>query len=175
MAVAAGTAVCMLGGGAAAIAADTGQRGGEIHVFVTEASHSQAQTESKVLITGAIGDYGVGISENASGKPDPGGDFESIRLRHGTFLVDATDLNNKLNEATPTVNESNCSVVFQGSGNGTIEDGTGDYTGISGNVTLTVVFAGIVPKTANGCDMDESAPVAGAYQSITGVGHVSFP
>ena len=80
MAVAVGTAACMLGGGAAAIAADTGQSGGEIHVFVTEASHSQSQTESKVLITGSIGDYGVGISQNASGKVDPGGDFELIRL-----------------------------------------------------------------------------------------------
>ena len=114
------------------------------------------------------------VSQDANGKVDPNGDFEKVTLKHGGFLVDATALNKKLSSAKPTVNKTNCSFAFTGTGPTTVEHGTGAYTGITGKVAITVTFAGIAPKTAKGCDLANNAPTHGVYQSITGTGSVSF-
>jgi hypothetical protein len=169
LAIAAGVTVCALGAGPAALAAAAPQ-GGKIRVFVTNTS----ATKGKILVTGAIGDYGTTISQDANGKTDPNGNFEKVTLKQGGFIVDGTALNKKLNTAKPTINKTNCSVAFGGTGPTTIEDGTGAYAGISGNVAITVTFAGIAPKTAKGCNFGNNAPEFGAYQSITGTGSVSF-
>jgi hypothetical protein len=85
-----------------------------------------------------------------------------------------TALNKKLNSAKPTINKTNCSVEFTGTGPTTVGDGTGAYAGITGKVAITVTFAGIAPKTAKGCNLADNAPTYGGYQSITGTGSVSF-
>ena len=100
-----GVTACALGVGSVALAASTPQ-GGKIRVFVTNTS----ATKGKILITGAIGDYGTTISEDANGKTDPNGNFEKVTLKQGGFLVNATGLNNKLNHAKPTINRANCSM-----------------------------------------------------------------
>ena len=51
--------------------------------------------------------------------------------------------------------------MFSGSGPSTIEDGTGADAGMSGKLTLTVVFAGIAPKTAKGRNLANNAPSYG--------------
>ena len=169
LAGAVGVTVCLLGVGSVALAASTPQ-GGKIRVFVTTTSN----TKSKILITGAIGDYGTAVSQDANGKVDPNGNFEKVTLKQGGFVVNATGLAKKINSVKPTINKANCSVAATATGPGTLGDGTGAYTGISGTVALTVTFAGIAPKTATGCNLSQNAPVFGAYQSITGVGSVSF-
>jgi hypothetical protein len=169
LAMAVGVSSCLLGAGATALAAST-PKGGKIRVFVTNTS----ETKGKILITGAIGDYGTTVSQDANGKADPNGNFEKVTLKHGGFLVDGTALNKKLNSAQPTINKTNCSVAFTGTGPTTVGDGTGAYAGITGKVAITVTFAGIAPKTAKGCNLADNAPTYGGYQSITGTGSVSF-
>ena len=169
LATAVGATACLFGAGSAALAASH-PKGGKIRVFVTNTS----PTKGKILITGAIGDYGTTISADANGKVDPNGAFEKVKLKHGGFMVDATALNKKLNHLKPTLNRTSCSVVFGASGPVTLGAGTGAYAGISGKVRITVTFAGILPKTAKGCDLRPNAPTHGQYQSITGNGRVSF-
>ena len=167
LATAVGVTACALAASGTALAASNAQ-GGKIRIFVTNTS----PTKAKILITGAIGDYGTTISEDANGKPDPNGNFEKVKLKHGGFLVNGTALNQKLDHAKPVVNKSNCSLSFSGTGPATIGSGTGAYAGISGKVAITVTFAGILPKTAKGCRAKGNPTVI--YQSITGSGSVSF-
>jgi hypothetical protein len=162
-----GVAACALGVGSASVAAATPQ-GGKIRVFVT----STSETKGKILITGAIGDYGTTVSQDANGKPNPNGNFEKVTLQQGGFIVDGTELNKKLNSAKPTINKANCSFSFTGTGPTTVGNGTGAYAGISGNIAITVTFAEIAKKTAKGCSPNGNG-LAG-YQSITGSGTVSF-
>jgi hypothetical protein len=169
LAIAVGVTGCLVAAGPVALAASV-PKGGKIRIFVTNTS----DTKGKILITGAIGDYGTTVSQDANGKADPNGAFEKVTLKHGGFMVDATALNKKLSSAKPTINTANCSVAFTGTGSGTIEDGTRAYAGISGKVSITVTFAGIAPKTAKGCNLADNAPTYGAYQSITGSGTVRF-
>jgi hypothetical protein len=166
-----GVTACALGAGSVALAAATPAatpQGGKIRVFVTNTS----DTNGKILITGAIGDYGTTVSEDANGKPDPNGNFEKVTLKQGGFIVNGTALNKKLDHAKPTTNKANCSFSFTGTGPTTIGDGTGAYAGIFGKVAITVTFAQISAKTAKGCSMKGNG-LAG-YQSITGTGSVSF-
>ncbi len=167
--IALGATACLLGAGSVALAASTPQ-GGKIRLFVTNSS----ATKSKITITGAIGDYGTAVSQDAKGKVEPNGAFKKVTLKHGGFIVNATGLDKKLNSAKPTVNRTTCSVVFTGTGPATIGDGTGAYAGISGTVAITFTFAGVAPKTAKGCNLANNAPVFGQYQSVTGSGSVSF-
>ena len=168
LAAAVGTAACLLGA-PVALAAST-QTGGRIRVFVTNTS----ATRGKVLVTGAIGDYGTTLSEDADGKVDPNGNFAKVTLKHGGFIVDTTALSRTLTHARPVINTTDCSFVLSDSGSSTIRDGTGAYTGVSGTLTLSVIFAGISQKTAKGCNFADNAPSYGQYQSIIGTGSVSF-
>lgn len=170
LALAVGVTACVLGAGPAALAASV-PKGGNVRIFVTNTS---SPTKSKILVTGAIGDYGTTVSQNANGKPNPNGNFEKVTLKQGGFIVNATALNQKLNSAKPTVNTTNCSVAFTATGPTTIQGGTGAYAGITGKVAITITFAGIAPKTAKGCDLANNAPTYGEYSSITGTGSVSF-
>ncbi len=162
-----GVTACALGAGSVALAASTPQ-GGKIRVFVTNTS----PTKGTIVITGAIGDYGTTVSQDANGKPDPNGNFEKVTLKQGGFIVNGTELNKKLNNAKPTINKANCSFSFTGTGPTTVGDGTGAYAGISGNIAITVTFAEIAKKTAKGCSSNGNG-LAG-YESITGSGTVSF-
>ena len=172
LATAVGATAVLLGAGSVALAASPASqpKGGKVRVFVTNTS----PTKGKILITGAIGDYGTNVSEDANGKVDPNGNYEKVKLRHGGFIVNTTALNKKLSHLVPTVNKTNCSIVVSGRGPVTVGSGTRSYAGISGKVTITVTFAGIAKKTAKGCDFAENAPTRGQYQSITGTGSVSF-
>jgi hypothetical protein len=165
-----GVTACALGAGSVALAASSTPQGGNIRVFVT----STSGPKSKILITGAIGDYGTGVSQDANGKVDGNGGFEKVTLKQGSFIVNATALNKKLNSAKPTINRTNCSLAFTGTGSATVGNGTGAYAGITGKITLTVTFAGIAPKTAKGCNFNANPPAGASYQSITGTGSVSF-
>lgn len=159
---------CLLATGSLATAASA-QKSGKIHVFVTNAS----DTKSKILITGAIGDYGTSVSQDANGKIDPNGNFTKVTLKHGGFMINTTALSKTLRRTRPTINTANCSVVLTGSASTTIYDGTGAYTGISGRVVVTLTFAGVAPRTAKGCNL-ANGPTHGTYSAVTGTGTVSF-
>lgn len=150
--------------------------GGKVNVFVTPQLNGP---KGQIVITGAIGDYGNTLSVDKNGKTDTNGDYQKITLQQGSFLVNATKLDAKLNQLKPTVNTATCSVSATGTGPVTLSDGAGLYTGISGSLQITVKFAFIGPRLTSGphkgqCNRSNNAPALAQYQSITGSGTVSF-
>ena len=135
---------------------------------------------SKIVITGVIGDYGTATSINKNGTIDANGNYVKIALKHGGFEVNSVALNQKTNNAPPTmVNTTTCSFDFGGSGPVTLFNGTGMYTGITGTLNITEKFGGIGPVFTSGpkkgqCNMGENVQPIAFYGSITGSGKVSF-
>ncbi len=160
--------------GPAALAAGK-PAGGPIKLFVTPVT----STRDKVLVTGAIGDYGSSLSVNKNGKVSPNGNYEKVTLKQGSFVVNATALNKKINATSPSINRATCSFLGGGSGQTTLAKGTGLYKGIRGTAKITVTFAGIVPRLTSGakkgqCNFANNAMTLGEYESITGTGNVTF-
>jgi hypothetical protein len=145
--------------------------GGAVRVFATPGKG----VKGKIVITGAIGDYGTTINTNKAGRPNPNGAYVEIKLHQGTFMVNAVTLNKKLDSAKPSLNTASCSFSVTASAPVTLFNGTGLYTGISGKITITGVFAAISPRLPNGkCNMSNKATPLAQYQSIQGSGSVSF-
>jgi hypothetical protein len=173
--VAIGTAaMCLTGAGATALAA-SGAAGGPIQVFVTNVS----STKAKILITGAIGDYGTTLTVDKNGKLDANGAYQKVTLKKGGFWINATALHSKLNKAQPVTNKATCSLLFAGSAATTPFNGTGAYQGIGGSVKVTVTFAAIARRFASGphkgqCNFSQKAAPLSSYQSIGGTGNVTF-
>jgi hypothetical protein len=150
--------------------------GGKVNVFVTQSPNSSKGT---IVVTGAIGDYGKTVNVDKSGKPDANGSYVKITLQQGSFLVNSTKLNAKLNHLNPKFNAATCSVAASGTGPVSLSNGTGLYTGISGNLQITVTFAFVGPRFSSGphkgqCNGNNNARPLAQYQSITGSGTVSF-
>jgi hypothetical protein len=162
-------ALCLTTAGALAA-----QKGGKVAFFVSPGKGATA----KILLAGAIGDYGTTTEVDQNGKVDANnGNYQKVVLQHGGFWLDARGLAKALAKAKPVVNTSNCSVVFAGSGPGTIFDGTGAYKGLGGVLKINVVFAGVAPRFKSGphkgqCNLN--ANPAGAFNAIDGTGKVTF-
>ncbi|MFZ0041602.1 MAG: hypothetical protein WAK93_09865 [Solirubrobacteraceae bacterium] len=155
--------------------AGAAQSGGKIRVFVT----STSATKGKILVTGAIGDYGTTLSVNKNGKPNPNGDYQKVTLKKGGFWVNGTALQKKLDSMQPKANPSNCSLAFTGTAPTSLFKGTGAYAGIGGKINITVTFAGIAPRITSGakagqCNFANNVNPIAQYQSITGTGNVHF-
>jgi hypothetical protein len=145
--------------------------GGTINIYVT----IQNPTKGKVLLTGALGDYGTTVRTDSNGKVDPNGTFQSVHLRHGGLMIDTSGLDRSFGHITPQINRDNCSVSFSSSGPAKIVSGTGDYAGATGSLKLTASFAGVAPSTKAGkCDFADDAPIFGAFQTITGSGSIAM-
>jgi len=145
-------------------------KGGAIQIYVPGTT-----VTTPILITGAITDCGKATSVTKAGKPDENGNYERVVLKKGTFWVDATALNKKLDGVKPTLDSKNCFFNFKGSGPTSLMKGTGDYAGISGNVNVTVNFVAILPRLANGkCNMKQSAQPIAQYGNVTGAGRASY-
>jgi hypothetical protein len=145
--------------------------GGAIRVFATPGKGNTG----KIVITGAIGDFGTTINTNKAGKPNPNGNYVKIKLHQGTFMVNSVALNKKLNHLNPSFNAATCSAAAVGTGSVTLFDGTGLYAGISGKVKIAVAFAFVGPRLADGkCNPSMKAKPLAQYQSIQGTGKVSF-
>jgi hypothetical protein len=146
-AAAAGT---LLLGSAAAVAATASPSGSPandtVHVWVTPGKGAV----DKILLTGAIGDYGTATSTTKSGKVDKNGYYVHIHLQRGTFVVNAVAFNKKASSTPPTVDKSTCSFWETLKGRVTVSDGTGAYAGIQGKVYITTSFAAVYPRHANG-------------------------
>jgi hypothetical protein len=149
--------------------------GGVVKVFATPSNGAGG----KIVIAGAIGDYGKTLSIDKNGKTNPNGNYVKITLKKGSFEVNSTTLNAKFNHTEPTVNKSTCSAWFSGTGPVSLFDGTGLYTGISGTVNITETFAFIAPRFTSGkdkgqCNLSNNAQPLSQYASITGTGKVKF-
>jgi hypothetical protein len=165
--------------GVASAAAPTPPAGGVVEVYVTPPASFNGAV-FKIVVIGAIGDYGTATSIDKDGKVDSNGNYVKIRLKKGTFEVNSVALNKKTNNAPPTlVNRTTCSYGFGASGPVTLFNGTGLYTGISGTLRITQTFAAVGPPYKSGpkkgqCNMSNNAQPAAIYGSITGKGIVKF-
>jgi uncharacterized membrane protein len=180
--VKAAVSVAVLGnlllGGASAFAAATPSTpvGGSVRVFVTPGNGGGG----KIVIAGAIGDYGKTVNINKNGTADPNGNYAKVTLQKGTFEVNKTALNTKMNNAQPMVNNLNtCSAVISGTAPVTVLDGTGRYTGITGTVNVTVTEAFVLPFYTSGkhkgqCNEGNSGQPVAFFESVIGTGTVSF-
>jgi hypothetical protein len=173
-----GALVCalVLGGSALAVSRSGGMSSGKIRIFADASSDGPV---SKILITGAIGDYGTATSIDKNGKVDANGNFVKVALKKGTFEIDSTTLNAKLNKAPGVFNKETCSFSFTGSGGVKLFDGTGLYKSISGSAEVTLSFGGIGPRLATGahkgdCNPSNKARPLSQYGAIIGTGTVNF-
>ncbi len=178
LAAAAAAGSLLLGSAAAVAAISSSSHKGRIEVWVAASKGNSAV--QKILVTGAIGDYGKAISTTKSGQKNPNGKYVHIVLQHGTFHVNAVALNKKFASSQPHVNKTTCSAWETQSAPVTLFGGTGQYAGISGQVKITTAFAAIFPRYSSGprkgrCKLgNKVAPVDGFNGQVTGVGDVSF-
>ena len=173
-----GALVCalVLGGSALATSRSAHVSSGKIRIFADASSDGPV---SKILITGAIGDYGTATSIDKNGKVDQNGNYVKIALKKGTFEIDSTALNAKLNKAPGVFNKTTCSFAFTGSGGVTFFNGTGLYKGISGTAEITLSFGGIGPRLTTGahkgeCNPSHNAKPLSQYGAIIGTGTVKL-
>jgi hypothetical protein len=135
----------------------------------------------KVVVTGAIGDYGTSTNTEKNGKINSDGDYVKITLKHGSFVVDTTAIEARYAHLKPQLDSATCSAIFAISAVPvTVSKGTGAYAGISGKGTLSYVFAGLAPRYGTGakkglCNLSNNTqPIAG-YSSVTGTLNVQLP
>jgi hypothetical protein len=159
----------------AASAAATSQ-GGPIALFATI---SPTSTPGKIVLAGAIGDWGKVASIDKNGKPAENGNFVKVTLQKGTFEINATAINKKMANPRPQVQSGiTCSVSASGSGPVKFFNGTGLYKGIAGTANLTMTFTGVGPRYQSGakkgqCEQNNGQPLA-MLGSVVGRGTVHF-
>ena len=156
------TAVPFLASGASAASSASTPAAGTIHVYIVNTSLSST-APSKILITGAFGDHGLGK-------------HGVWHLTRGTITVN----NAKLRAITSspgfrTFYPASCSYSGAAKGKVPIVSGTGAYAGINGSLTATVIEAEQASLLRNGkCNASDSAPLVAADLIATAAGKVSF-
>lgn len=152
---------------------------GAVKVFVTPNDTTTPKHPGKVLLTGAIGDYGTVTSINATGKATKNGEYRLLKLKKGTIVVNITSFQQKLSSAfsSPTaLDTATCSLAVSASAPVDIARGSKSYAGITGSFTMTGVFAGITPRAkSGGCTTKTTTPPVATYAMITGSGTVTVP
>jgi hypothetical protein len=166
----------VLAASAQAMSGSQGVSSGKVRIFADASSDGPV---SKILITGAIGDYGTATSIDKNGKVDQNGNYVKIALKKGTFEVDSTTLNANMNKAPAVFNKTTCSFSLTGTGPVKLFNGTGLYKGISGSAEITLSFGGIAPRLTSGahkgdCNPNQNAKALSQYGAIIGTGTVKF-
>lgn len=172
-----GSAAALVVAGVAASAAPAAApTGGQISLFAT-VGYSPS---GKIVVAGAIGDWGRTLSIDEDGKPDLNGNFVRVTLKKGTFEIDSTALNKKMANPRPQIaSDVTCSVATSGSGPVRLFNGTGLYKGITGTAQVTLSFTGIGsryqsgPKKGRCLHSDNVKPLA-MLGSVVGRGTVRF-
>ncbi len=154
------------------VAAAAASKDGEVKIWVTPTSTTTSPTHpGRVVLTGAIGDYGTTVEATATGTPKKAGTDTLFRLSKGTILINTSSLTTGGGTTAPsTANTTNCSFVGTVAGLVHITKGTGAYAGITGTITITGTFAAILRKKNGACG---GKPLA-FYGAVQGSGTVSL-
>jgi hypothetical protein len=168
---------------AGAATAASAAASGTVKVYVTPNNTTAPKHPGKVMLTGAIGDYGSVIDATAAGKPTATKKkktpYRLLRLKKGTILVNISTFQSKLTSAysSPSgFNSTTCSLSVDVSGSISVVSGTGAYTGITGSFVMTGHIGGISRRTKSGsCTTKTTTPPAATYISIIGSGTVTVP
>lgn len=169
------TLVLLAPAGVGAAAATAAPIGGPIAL---EASIGNGPS-GKIVVAGAIGDWGSVLSIDKNGKPDPNGNYVKVTLKKGGFEINSTALNKKTANPRPQVaSDTTCSVSAGGSAPVTLFNGTGLYKGISGTATVTLTFTGVGRRYQTGpkkgqCSHSQNA--IAMLGSVIGHGTIHFP
>jgi hypothetical protein len=144
--------------------------GGTVRIFVVP---GQVQGAGKVVLAGAVGDYGTSHKVNKSGAG-------VMTLSKGTIDFNLASLIKKSNSMRFVLSDKKtCSYVGSATAPVPLTGGTGAYQGISGTLTITETFAGYGPLYTSGahkgqCNGSPSAQPLGFYVSVQGVGPVKY-
>jgi hypothetical protein len=172
-ALAAVVAAGVVAGAAAAAGAPSG---GPIALFATVGN----SPSGKIVLAGAIGDWGTVLGVDKNGKPDLNGNFVKVTLKKGTFEIDSTALNKKMANPRPQIaSDVTCSVAASGSGSVKLFNGTGLYQGIAGTVNVTMTFTGVGQRYQSGakkgqCEHNSNGTPLAMLGSVIGRGTVHF-
>jgi len=105
----------------------------------------------KIVLAGAIGDWGTALTIDKNGKPDENGNYVKVTLRKGGFEIDSTALDKKTANPRPQVaSDTTCSVSAGGSAPVTFFNGTGLYRGMTGTANVTLTFTGVGGRYPSG-------------------------
>ena len=116
--------------------ATNGPNSGLVNFVITPVANG---TSGKILITGAIGDYGtirtVGTKSSS---------LQRVILKKGSFIFDEFALQVASQDHQPAIDPSNCSfrVVSGSTGAVTLSKGTGLYKDVSGTLSSDRYFCG---------------------------------
>jgi hypothetical protein len=150
--------------------------GGTIALFATVGSGPTG----KIIVAGAIGDWGTTATIDKSGRRDEHGNYVRVTLRKGSFEIDSTALNKATASPRPQVaSDQTCSISTSGSAPVTLFNGTGLYRGISGTLKVTLSFAGVGRRYRSGpdkgqCLHSDTQPPLAMLGSVTGRGTIHF-
>jgi hypothetical protein len=150
--------------------------GGTIALFASVGNSSTG----KIVVAGAIGDWGTAVSIDKNGRRDENGNYVKVTLRKGSFEIDSTALNKATASPRPQVaSDKTCSISTSGSAPVTLFNGTGAYKGISGTLKLTLSFAGVGRRSQSGpnkgkCLHSDTEPPLAMLGSVTGRGTIHF-
>jgi hypothetical protein len=129
------------------------------------------------MFTGAIGDSGTTTSVDKNGKTDPAGDYATVTLSKGDFVVNKTALEKAISNVNPKIDKTTCSAGLSVRASVQLFDGAGLYKGISGTLQVTEFIGFISPRYSSGknagqCNLDV-APTSQLDLTIA-TGSVSF-
>jgi hypothetical protein len=158
----ASAAVLAVSGGLAS--ADGPSTGGEVHLY--EADTALDGNLGTDILTGAITDHGTDHQGVAGG-----GNYNKLVLSRGSFEINTVNLPPTFPPLNPTTCSSDGTTtvpvpIVDGSG-------TGAYHGISGTFQITVTFASILPRLANG-QCNTTATRYPGIEISRGAGRVSY-
>jgi hypothetical protein len=148
------------------------------HVHFIDYSVNSDGPGSSVIVTGAIGDYGHGVTVTPDGKVDPGHTSElELRLGHGAFRLQIAALDRAIVAAFQhwPANITTCS------GSITVRDtvpvvpgsGTGSYRGLSGSFDTTATIDEV--DSARPACQHGTGPFLAQVIIISGTGTVALP
>ena len=167
-----GLIACLIVGAAVALGAGSSPAGGRIQVFVQPGN---GQGNGKILLTGAVGDYGTSHRASTS----KGKTMATATLKKGTITFDLTPITKKVNHTNPAPDLATCSASVSVTDTVPIVGGTGLYAGIHGSVKLTEKFGFLGPTIKSGpkagqCNTGDSGPTLAQMGIVFGNGTVSF-
>ena len=154
-------------------AANAPAAGGAVHII--DYSLNSDGPWSKVILTGAIGDWGQAVTVHPDGTIDPQHTSElRLELQKGSFRLGFASLHKKIIRAySPWPSDkSTCSgsVSFTVTIPVVAGSGTGAYRGISGSFTVTVTIDEVDVKPV----CDGTSAFLAQVVLIAGPGRVSF-
>lgn len=128
-------------------------------------------------VTGAVGDYGPGVTVFPNGTVDPNHTSEiELNMSHGSFRLNIAELDAQFGRAIQRgpFDRATCSVHARFTGNTPIVagSGTGAYQGISGAFTLTASLDEVDRPGPNCSDTVANGLFLAQLITITGTGTV---